>query len=101
MGRFRGGGGPLFQLYGSIAGRSRVPTRSEFNWRSWREIGAGRENIGFKSFHAFQLLFDDRSAGSGRLRSRLCALSVDAVCSLIPSLQAKRPHCRRPACRLC
>ncbi len=55
----------------------------------------------FQVFHAFQLLFDDRRAGSGGLRSRLCALSIDVVCSLIgcrpppansPSLRAKRSN---------
>ena len=51
----------------------------------------------FQAFHAFQLLFDDRSPGSGRLRSRLCALSTDDVCALIDRAIAPRHRERSEA----
>jgi hypothetical protein len=35
------------------AGCSCVPIRRDLGWRPWREIGAGRKRIGFKSFMHF------------------------------------------------
>ena len=63
---------------------------------SWVGVSDARprrpQKIWFQVLHAFQLLFDDRSAGPGRLRSRLCALSIDDVRAV-----ASHAICRGPS----